>query len=154
LTQVWNRYRIEQAVDAELSAAERYQRPCSVLLFDVDHFKQVNDRYGHKSGDIVLKRLATEVHGQLRGTDFLGRWGGEEFIVLASNNSLEEAGNLAERLRKHIANVSFPEVGEVTISIGVAQWQSGESRRGLLDRADKAMYQAKQNGRNLVTLAE
>lgn len=154
LTQVWNRYRIEQAIDAELSAAERYQRPLSVLLFDIDQFKQVNDTHGHETGDTVLTRLASEVHNQLRGTDFLGRWGGEEFIVLASNNLLTEAANLAERLRKHIANINFSKVGKVTISIGVAQWQMGESRRALLDRADKAMYQAKKNGRNLVKLAQ
>ena len=154
LTQVWNRYRIEQAIDAELSAAERYDRPCSVLLFDVDNFKQVNDLHGHEIGDEVLKRLATEIHGQLRGSDFLGRWGGEEFIVLASNNLLKEAGNLAQRLRKHIAGITFAAVGSVTISIGVAQWHSGESRRALLERADKAMYQAKQNGRNRVELAQ
>ncbi|MEX1201029.1 MAG: diguanylate cyclase [Methylophaga sp.] len=154
LTQVWNRYRIEQAIDAELSAAERYQRPCSILLFDIDEFKEVNDTHGHDLGDVVLKRLATEIHGQLRGSDFLGRWGGEEFIVLASNNMLTEAGNLARRLRKHIASVNFPEVGHITISIGVAEWHAGESRRALLERADKAMYQAKQGGRNRVELAE
>ncbi|MDT8310377.1 MAG: diguanylate cyclase [Methylophaga sp.] len=154
LTQIWNRYRIEQAIDAELSAAERYGRPCSILLFDVDDFKPVNDEHGHETGDDVLKRLAAEVHGQLRGTDFLGRWGGEEFIVLASNNQLNEAGNLAERLRKHIANINFPDVGTVTISIGVAQWRIGESRRTLLERADKAMYQAKQTGRNRVVITE
>ncbi len=154
LTQVWNRYRIEQAIDTELSAAERYQRPCSLLLFDVDHFKKVNDQHGHEIGDDVLKRLATEIHGQLRGSDFLGRWGGEEFIVLASNNRQSEAENLAQRLRKHIANVNFPEVGNVTISIGVAEWRNGESRRALLERADKAMYQAKLNGRNRIELAQ
>lgn len=154
LTQVWNRYRVEQAMDAELSAAARYQRPFSVLLFDVDHFKQVNDKFGHKTGDEVLKRLATEVHSLLRGSDFLGRWGGEEFIVLVSNSVLTEAGELADRLRKHIAKVQFAEVGQVTISIGVAQWQTGESRRALVERADKAMYGAKQNGRNCVELAD
>ncbi len=154
LTQVWNRYRIEQAIDAELAAAERYDRPCSILLFDVDHFKQVNDEHGHDVGDIVLKRLTSEVKKQLRATDFLGRWGGEEFIVLASNNMLEEAGNLAERLRKHIASVNFIDVGKVTVSIGVAQWRTGESRRSMLERADKAMYQAKQSGRNRIELAQ
>lgn len=154
LTQVWNRYRIEQAIDTELSAAERYDRPTSVLLFDVDNFKQVNDQFGHEVGDEVLKKLAAEIHGQLRGSDFLGRWGGEEFIVLASNNLLNEAGNLGQRLRKHIASISFPTAGNVTISIGVAQWRAGESRRALLERADKAMYQAKQGGRNRVELAQ
>ncbi|MDX1574076.1 MAG: diguanylate cyclase [Methylophaga sp.] len=154
LTQVWNRYRIEQAIDAELSAAERYYRPCSILLFDVDHFKKVNDQHGHEVGDLVLKRLTSEVEKQLRATDFLGRWGGEEFIVLASNNTLDEAGNLAERLLKHVASIKFTDVGQVTVSIGVAQWRTGESRRSLLERADKAMYRAKQNGRNRFEFAQ
>lgn len=150
LTQVWNRYRIEQAIDAELSAAERYDRPCSILLFDVDHFKRINDKFGHTMGDKVLKKLAFETHSLLRGSDFFGRWGGEEFIILASNNTLKEAEALAERLCRHIADLHFADVGNITISIGVAQWQNNDSRRALIERADKAMYQAKQNGRNRV----
>ncbi|AFJ01735.1 diguanylate cyclase [Methylophaga frappieri] len=153
LTGVWNRYKIEQAIDAELSAAERYGRACSVLLFDIDHFKRVNDNFGHDIGDRVLQRLATEIEAQLRASDYLGRWGGEEFIVLVSNNGVDEAAMLAERLRSHIASIMFNDVGQVTISTGVTQWRTGESRRSMLERADKAMYAAKQSGRNAVKTA-
>jgi len=154
LTRIWNRYRMELAIDAELAAAERYGHPCSVLLFDVDRFKSVNDTYGHDMGDQVLTRLAEEVQSKLRVSDHLGRWGGEEFIVLASHNALDEAMALAERLRQHIEMVEFETVGKITVSIGVAQAITGdESRRRLLERADQAMYRAKQSGRNRVEAA-
>jgi len=154
LTKIWNRYRMELAIDAEMAAAERYGHPCSVLLFDIDRFKLVNDTYGHDVGDQVLTRLAEEVQSKLRESDYFGRWGGEEFIVLASHNALDEAMALAERLRQHIASVEFETVGEITVSIGVAQAISGtETRRRLLERADQAMYRAKQSGRNRVEAA-
>ena len=154
LTRIWNRYRMELAIDAELAAADRYGHPCSVLLFDVDRFKSVNDTHGHDMGDQVLTRLAEEVQSKLRTSDHLGRWGGEEFIVLASHNTLDEALALAERLRHHVEMVEFETVGKITISIGVAQAVTGaESRRRLLERADQAMYRAKQSGRNRVEAA-
>ncbi|HCD06204.1 MULTISPECIES: sensor domain-containing diguanylate cyclase [unclassified Methylophaga] len=154
LTKTWNRYRMELAIDAELAAAERYDHPCSVLLFDIDRFKSVNDNYGHDAGDQVLTRLAEEVQSKLRTSDYLGRWGGEEFIVLASHNALDEAMALAERLRKHIESVQFDTAGIITVSIGVAQAIPGnESRKQLLERADQAMYRAKQSGRNRVESA-
>jgi diguanylate cyclase (GGDEF)-like protein len=154
LTKIWNRYRMELAIDAELAAAERYGHPCSILLFDVDRFKSVNDTYGHDMGDQVLTRLAEEVQSKLRISDNLGRWGGEEFIVLASHNTLEEAIALAERLRQHIETVEFKTVGKITVSIGVAEAIPGkESRRRLFERADQAMYRAKQSGRNRVEAA-
>lgn len=149
LTKIWNRYRMELAIDSELAAAKRYGHPCSILLFDVDHFKLVNDTYGHDVGDQVLSGLAENIQTKLRVSDFFGRWGGEEFIVLASHNTLEEALGLAERLRKHIESVDFEKVGKITISIGVAEALAGkETRKQLLERADKAMYSAKQSGRN------
>ncbi len=150
LTQSWNRYRMELALDEELSASDRYDRPCSVLLFDVDHFKQFNDRHGHEAGDRVLSGLAASVKASLRPTDHLGRWGGEEFIVLAANTELEGARELGERLRRDIAGVDFGALGAVTISVGVAQRAAGESRKSLVARADEAMYRAKQRGRNRV----
>ena len=154
LTKIWNRYRMELAIDTELAAAERYGHPCSILLFDVDHFKQVNDTYRHDVGDQVLTGLADQVQAKLRASDFFGRWGGEEFIVLTSHNGLDEAMGLAERLRKHIESVVFETVGNITISIGVAEALLGkETRKQLIERADKAMYQAKQTGRNQIKAA-
>lgn len=155
LTKIWNRYRMELAIDTELAAAERYDHPASILLFDVDHFKQVNDTYGHDVGDQVLTGLAEQVQTQLRASDFFGRWGGEEFIVLASHNTLDEAMGLAERLRKHIESMHFGTAGNITISIGVAEAIAGkETRKQLLERADKAMYLAKQSGRNQTKAAD
>ena len=154
LTKIWNRYRMELAIDAELASAKRYGHPCSVLLFDVDHFKSVNDTHGHEIGDQVLAGLAEQVQSKLRSSDYFGRWGGEEFIVLAAHNSLEEALCLAERLRQHIETVTFKKVGKLTVSIGMAQaLPEHESRRQLLERADIAMYKAKQSGRNRVEAA-
>lgn len=154
LTKIWNRYRMELAIDTEMAAAIRYQHPCSMLLLDVDRFKSVNDTHGHDVGDQVLTRLAQEVQSMLRVSDFFGRWGGEEFIVLAPHNQAEEACVLAERIREHVAQLQFVQVGQITISIGVAELSSAEdSRRTLLERADKAMYQAKQAGRNQVKVA-
>lgn len=154
LTKIWNRYRMELAIDTELAAAERYGHPCSILLFDVDHFKRVNDTFGHDVGDQVLTGLAEQIQSKLRASDFFGRWGGEEFIVLASHNGLDEAMGLAERLRKHIESVVFETVGNITISIGVAEAILGkETRKQLIERADKAMYKAKQTGRNQIKAA-
>lgn len=135
-------------------AAVRYGHACSVLLFDVDHFKAVNDTHGHDVGDQVLTGLAQEVQSLLRVSDFFGRWGGEEFIVLAPHNTAQEACILADRLREHVAQLQFDQVGQITISIGVAELTKTEdSRRHLLEHADKAMYQGKQVGRNQVIVA-
>lgn len=155
LTQVWNRYRIEQAIDAELVAAKRYGATFALLLFDVDRFKQINDTHGHHIGDDVLVSLARLVEDSLRGCDHLGRWGGEEFVVLATHSDMEAAVGLAERLRGLVATLQVEGVDQpITISIGVAVWQPGDSCKTLMARADAAMYQAKHSGRNRVEVAE
>ncbi len=150
LTQAWNRYRMEQALEEEFAAAARYGRPCSIILLDIDHFKQFNDRHGHAAGDQVLVTVASEIQASLRNVDHLGRWGGEEFIILVANNALGEAEQLAERLRQHVAALDFGPLGRVTFSAGVAQWRDGDTRRSLLERADQALYRAKRAGRNQV----
>ncbi|WP_440995379.1 diguanylate cyclase [Arhodomonas sp. SL1] len=150
LTQVRNRYGTELAIDAAISGAERYGRRLSLLLFDVDHFKQFNDRAGHEAGDRVLAGIASEVAGSLRRSDDIGRWGGEEFIVIASGIGHDAALCLADRLRQRIATMEPGGQGEVTISVGVATWRRGDDRRQLVARADRAMYAAKCAGRNRV----
>ena len=150
LTDIWNRFYMEEELDKEIAAAERYGRPCAVLLFDIDHFKAFNDNFGHEAGDKVLTTVAGEIDAHLRSADHFGRWGGEEFIILAGNTPLDEGLLLAERVREQVAAIPFGELGTVTISIGVAEWQPGDDRRTLVARADEAMYQAKQNGRNCV----
>lgn len=154
LTGIMNRYRIEHLVQMALANAERYSQPFSVLLFDIDHFKQVNDTHGHEEGDRILKTLVAAIQEGLREADQLGRWGGEEFLVLVPNTRLEDAGVFAERLRDRVARTPFGLEMPVTISIGVAEWAPGDSQRNLLARADRSMYRAKHLGRNRVCLQE
>lgn len=153
LTGLWNRYRMEEAIDHEISMAERYGRHCAVIMFDIDHFKRFNDTWGHDAGDQVLVAVARSVSTQLRDTDHVGRWGGEEFIVLAANTALEGATCLAERLRVAIEALAIRDYGTVTASFGVAIHAESEQRRELLKRADLALYAAKEGGRNRVELA-
>ncbi|MBS9403416.1 diguanylate cyclase [Halomonas sp. TRM85114] len=149
LTRVWNRYRIEQAMDAELTAAERCSRPMAVLLFDIDHFKRINDDHDHEMGDRVLTMLAREVESTLRGCDYLGRWGGEEFVVLATSSDLDAGLGLAERLKQRIGAMAIPGLPcRITASFGVAAWRRDDTRKSLLSRADDAMYRAKEAGRD------
>ncbi|TFH88778.1 sensor domain-containing diguanylate cyclase [Billgrantia azerbaijanica] len=154
LTGVWNRYRVEQAIDAELAAAERYGRRFALLLLDADHFKRINDDFGHEMGDRVLRAVAQCVAQSLRGCDHLGRWGGEEFVVLATETDATAAAGLAERLRRLIADMTVEGLPQpVTASIGVAAWSPGDTRKRLVQRADRAMYEAKRAGRNRICLA-
>jgi diguanylate cyclase (GGDEF)-like protein len=150
LTGTWNRYSMEQKLDAELNAAGRHARSFAVLLFDIDKFKHFNDTHGHEAGDYVLMTLCRILQNKLRPTDTLGRWGGEEFLVLAGTCDLVGGTHLAERLRQSTEELNLGKLGGVTISIGVAAWRPGESRENLVARADQAMYRAKQNGRNRV----
>lgn len=149
LTGAWNRYHLELSIDAEIKAAHRYQRPCCLLLFDIDHFKQFNDLHGHEAGDRVLKILATTVATCLRAADRFGRWGGEEFLILTGIEP-EGAVLLAERIRLKVEGIDLGDLGQVTISVGVASYHPGDNRKQLVARADEAMYQAKNGGRNRV----
>ncbi|MGM0570306.1 diguanylate cyclase [Marinobacter sp.] len=155
LTGLWNRYAMEQALDDALARAERYGEPFSVLLVDVDHFKQFNDVYGHETGDEVLRAVASIMAGALRETDRVGRWGGEEFVVIVSRTDGDDAASLAERLRALVENLEVPGIPRpVTASFGVACWQAGDRRKAVLARADEAMYRAKEKGRNRVERAD
>jgi len=148
LTKVNNRYAIMNTMETEISRAKRYNEPLSVLLFDVDHFKNINDNYGHDIGDVVLYQLAQAVKESLRDIDIIGRYGGEEFLVLMPNTVIENAKNSAERIRMTIEKHCFQTVGTVTISLGLAQWQEGEDVNTLFKRLDKLMYRSKETGRN------
>lgn len=150
LTNIPNRLRIEQVLANTINSAERHSNPLSILLFDIDHFKQINDTYGHNVGDDVLVSVATAVQECLRPSDTVGRWGGEEFVVIAEQTGREAAIQLAERLRQLIAGLAVQPVDRVTVSIGVAEWLPGMSDKQLVRCADRAMYIAKQSGRNQV----
>lgn len=150
LTGAWNRRRFEEAATAEMALVRRRKGPVSLMIFDLDFFKRVNDTHGHNVGDTVLMEIAHVAREQLRASDALARWGGEEFIVLSPATRIEGALNLAEKIREAIALRSFPGVGTVTVSIGVAEYALGEDLVTWIQRADEALYRAKQEGRNRV----
>ncbi len=152
LTGLWNRRQLDERVRSELDRADRYGDELSLVLFDIDHFKAINDRFGHAAGDRVLVELARWVRGQLRESDGLGRWGGEEFLVLMPHSTGEEARQLAEKLRRLVAETPIEDVGTVTGSFGVAQRRPLESAESWFRRVDGALYRAKQAGRNRVEL--
>jgi diguanylate cyclase (GGDEF)-like protein/hemerythrin-like metal-binding protein len=131
-----------------MALSGRQGTPLSLILFDLDKFKLVNDTFGHGVGDAVLKSVSETVQAQLRVSDALVRWGGEEFLVLAPATTLAGATMLAEKIRQAVETQAMPQVGRVTISLGVAQRQSGEELDPWIARADGALYRAKERGRN------
>ena len=154
LTGVWNRGQFERAVALELDRSARFKQSLSLVLLDIDHFKRINDTYGHRVGDSVLKEMTRVTTGAIRLIDGLYRWGGEEFAVLAASTSYGNAGRLAEKLRSSIERHTFAEVGKVTVSIGVAEHQSPETLEDWFSRVDAALYRAKEGGRNQVCVDE
>lgn len=154
LTGIYNRAKLYELLEIAREENERYGTPFSVVMFDVDHFKAVNDRLGHQAGDEALRKLTHRIDGGLRETDAFGRWGGEEFLVLASHADVQDAAELAERLRARVARTPFEEIGTITISLGVAAYEPGETAEGLERRVDNALYAAKEVGRNRIAIAE
>lgn len=154
LTGVFNKRYFLEALEKEMSRAQRYGRPLSVLMFDIDHFKRVNDNYGHLAGDYVLQALARLISTRARREEIFARYGGEEFVILLPETQNDGAMELAEQLRKRVASYTFVFEGEeipVTVSIGVATIQGdGISETELIRRADEKLYQAKAEGRNCV----
>ncbi len=150
LTGLYNRYYFEQAFERIWLAAQRGQPPFAVMICDIDHFKRVNDRFGHDAGDTVLEGVARTLRETARRTDLIARQGGEEFVVLAMDLRPETSFFYAERLRLAVASQSFLEGIQVTISIGIACYSPGQDRKTLLKKADEALYQAKNSGRNCI----
>ncbi|MBI4989059.1 MAG: diguanylate cyclase [Rhodocyclales bacterium] len=150
LTGLWNRAHFNQVVDSELDRSLRYKQPVSLILFDIDHFKRANDQFGHQAGDAVLRELALVANAATRSSDAVFRWGGEEFAVLATSTGYRGAGRLAEALRGQVACHVFPDVGTVTVSLGVAEHSASESAEAWFRRADGMLYAAKREGRNCV----
>jgi diguanylate cyclase (GGDEF)-like protein len=153
LTELYNKGKFNEVLQNEIERAKRYKRPLSLIIFDIDHFKKINDTYGHKVGDEVLKELAKLIRKNIRKFDFAARWGGEEFVILAPETDIEGAKNLAEKLRKEVEKHKFLQVNKVTISLGVAQYNFEESPEEFVVRADLALYKAKEGGRNRVEVA-
>ena len=154
LTGLANRRTLHEAMQREMARAERRGESLSVLIADLDHFKAINDQYGHIVGDHVLVRAAAVFGGQSRPYDLAVRYGGEEFVLLLPETSTDGAIAVAERMRKKVAEIRVPECpAEVTVSLGVATWVKGEEPEHFLARADAALYAAKSAGRNRIEAA-
>lgn len=150
LTEVYNRHKFYQLAEYEIGKTRRYSRPLSLIMFDIDNFKQINDTYGHDVGDYILSTLAKIITGHLRKTDVLARWGGEEFVVMCPETDMTNTTNLAERLREAVANYAFNFVPQVTCSFGVGKFENENNIDELIKVADDKLYQAKRQGKNKV----
>ena len=150
LTNAWNRRRFEETIEGETHRSARYGHPLSMLLIDVDHFKRVNDEFGHREGDRVLVAISSLIRAIMRKSDSLTRWGGEEFIVLMPNTGLGRAQATARRICETVADSEIEGIGRLTVSVGVAEYLPSETSDEWIERADRAMYLAKEGGRNRV----
>ena len=148
LTGIKNRYSINTEIDNEIKRAKRYKSSFGLMMFDIDFFKRVNDTYGHDAGDYVLKEFCSIILKAIRDTDMFGRWGGEEFMLLAPNEELEGAMILAEKIRKDIETFEFDQVKHITVSIGVTICNADADKEKILKKVDEALYEAKESGRN------
>lgn len=152
LTGLFNRMKLDKTLAEEFAQSERYNTDWSVILLDVDLFKSVNDTHGHAVGDSVLVDVAHILRSQVRGTDLVGRWGGEEFLIVCRGSQPAAAATVAEKLRHSIASHVFPVIGQKTASFGVSKYGDGDTVKSVVARADMALYQAKNSGRNRVCI--
>ena len=151
LTQISNRLALQNTFDRELDIAKRHKKVFSIILLDVDDFKLVNDTFGHHAGDITLIKISSTLKKNIRNIDVLGRWGGEEFLIICHETDAAQAHVLAEKLRKSIEGTLFETVGSQTCSFGISQYRSDDkSSNEIINRADKALYEAKRCGKNTV----
>lgn len=150
LTGAYNRRKIEEVLSSEIEKFKRYNGPLALMMLDIDHFKLVNDTHGHQIGDTVLVKITNIINNTIRTTDVLGRWGGEEFILILPNANIESATILAQRIRQNIENFDFDIAGRQTASIGLCLFLESDNQNSIIARIDKALYEAKENGRNQV----
>jgi diguanylate cyclase (GGDEF)-like protein/PAS domain S-box-containing protein len=153
LTGISNRSKFSESLGMEIMRSKRFRLPLSLIIFDVDHFKIINDTYGHNTGDCALQYLTGLVAKFVRRNDLFARWGGEEFVIMATNTGRRGAIIFAEKLRSMIEKFDFPEVGHLTCSFGVAEFVHDDTDEVLINRADQILYQAKAGGRNRVESA-
>ena len=150
LTKLYNRNKLDEVLISELNRANRYNKPFGIVFIDIDYFKKVNDTYGHQVGDNILKEFAKIINNNLRKTDILGRWGGEEFMIICCETDLEGILILAEKIRKEIAIYDFGIKEQKTASLGITTYKKDETINELIKRADTALYMAKNKGRNTI----
>ncbi len=157
LTGLYNRHQFSETLHVQMNVAQGSQRPLGVLIMDVDHFKKVNDTYGHLAGDEVLRAFKGIPENCLRKADFLARYGGEEFVVLLPNTDYPTLVEVAERIRTFIGSLIFDDIAKdfgITISIGATHYRDRETAEEMMERTDKSLYQAKNNGRNQLVYKE
>ena len=152
LTGVYNRNKIDEVFEDTIIKAQRYDEVFSLILIDIDHFKNFNDTYGHLIGDEILVSLAQTISKITRDTDTFARWGGEEFVIVLPNTAKENAAIVAEYLRNNIAKIQHETAGGITASFGIAQYENGDTEKSMYEKCDKALYTAKENGRNRVEI--
>ena len=151
LTNVFNRRKIDESLRLEIQRAERYNKKLSLIIIDIDHFKHVNDTFGHQMGDDVLIKVAEILQKSIRKIDILGRFGGEEFLIVCPQTEKEGVLKLAENIRKNIESYKFNTVRDITISLGLTSYQSGDDEDSIIKRSDDALYASKDEGRNKAT---
>jgi diguanylate cyclase (GGDEF)-like protein/PAS domain S-box-containing protein len=152
LTGLCNRHRFNELLEQEVARARRYHAPLSLIMFDLDYFKNINDTYGHAVGDQVLQAVAEIIRKNIRATDWVGRWGGEEFMVLCPEATEKDAVFTAEKLRGLVENHTFETVKMITVSCGVTRFKAHDSVDTFVSRADDGLYRAKEKGRNIVEI--
>ncbi len=150
LTNIYNRRAFDKFLERELERMRRYRRPFSLVMFDLDHFKEINDTYGHQVGDEVLKGVADLIGRNLRKTDVFARWGGEEFMILLPETPIKNAEKFAEKIHNLMKTVEFEKVGKVTASFGVTEAKENDTVDEIIKRVDRAVYEAKKLGRNRI----
>jgi diguanylate cyclase (GGDEF)-like protein len=150
LTKAYNRPKFEEIIAIEIERAKRFDHPLSMLMFDIDGFKKVNDTFGHLIGDYVLKTIADIIRANTRKINHLIRWGGDEFVIIPVETGLEGARVLSERLRNAIESFDFYKAGKITVSFGIAQFEKDDTEDAFLKRADDALYKSKASGGNRV----
>ncbi len=148
LTGMLNRRAATAIINYEMNRKKRLHNTVSLMILDIDHFKAVNDNFGHEEGDRVLEEISRSLPGICRSTDTLSRWGGEEFLILTPDTNGEQAFHLAEKIRKHMADLDFHRCGSITVSLGISELGEGEDFQSWFNRADVALYKAKNEGRN------
>lgn len=153
LTSIFNRRKFNEILTYELKRNERHNKGLSLIICDLDNFKTINDNFGHDTGDEVLVSFTKMISGAIRKSDIFARWGGEEFVLLLPETSLETATRIAGKLRLLTDTTVIPQIGRITSSFGVTQYQTDDREIDLIKRADQALYKAKENGRNRVEVS-
>ncbi|HTZ00643.1 MAG TPA: GGDEF domain-containing protein, partial [Rhodocyclaceae bacterium] len=154
LTGIANRARFATVAESELERVRRYGGALSLVIFDVDRFKWINDRFGHSTGDAALRAIVSSVRDNVRAHDLLARWGGDEFVVLLPGVGIDSARTVAEKLREAVAAEAIDPIGAVSCTFGAAEYAVDDCLESLFDRADRALLTAKRQGRNQVSIAQ